>query len=150
MKVFERSILIKTNIKKVFNFHRNTNNLKNISPSFIKVKIKQISDIPLKKNSLISLSISLLGISTNWEVKILECVEPHLIKDLQVSGIFKYWLHHHIFEQQGKYVKMTDRIEYLPPFGYLGILLNPIFKLVLIFAFKYRHKKTKEIFENKD
>ncbi len=149
MKTFESSILIKTNIKKLFNFHRNTNNLKHITPSFIKVNVKNISHIPLKKDSFITLVISLFGLSTNWEVKITECVEPYLIKDLQMRGVFKYWLHHHIFEQQGSYVKMTDRIEYLPPFGYFGIITYPIFKLILNITFKYRHKKTKELFENK-
>lgn len=147
MLIFEKSISIKTDIDKLFNFHRDPNNLSKISPSFVKVKIKNISELPLQKDSYAFLDVMIFGIVTSWEVKIKECVEPHLVEDFQIRGLFKYWLHDHIFEQQGSYVKMTDRVEYLPPFGFWGYLFTPVIYLVLTSMFQFRHQKTKKLFE---
>jgi len=147
MLIFEKSILIKSDIDRLFSFHRDPNNLSKISPSFVKVNIKSISELPLEKDSYAFLEIKVLGFNTSWEVKIKECVEPHLVKDIQIRGLFKYWQHDHIFEQQGSYVKMTDRVEYLPPFGFWGYLFTPVIYFVLRSMFKFRHQKTKKLFE---
>lgn len=149
MTNFTKSVLINTEINKLFDFHTNPENLNKISPPFLKVKIKSISDIPLVKDSLIVLEVGNFGFVTEWKVQIKECQKPTLVKDLQLKGLFGFWEHSHIFEVAGDKVKMTDSIDFTPPFGFLGYFLCPFIFLGLNVMFSIRHKKTKELFEMK-
>ncbi len=150
MLKFSKSVIIKADIYKLFEFHRDTNNLKFISPNIIKTKIKSISDIPLIKGSVISLEVSLFGIKNDWVVSISECLTPTLIKDLQIKGIFKHWHHSHIFTVTDSGTKMTDYIEFKPPLGIFGYLGLPFVYFSLYLMFYYRHQKTKKLFEKND
>lgn len=147
MLKFTKSVIIKTDINKLFEFHRDTNNLNLISPKFIKSEINYITDIPLIKGSEISLKVKMFVLYNEWIVKISECNPPYLIKDLQVKGLFKHWHHSHKFEETKQGIKMTDEIEFLPPFGFMGYLALPFIYFSLYLMFNYRHKKTKELFE---
>ncbi len=145
--LFEKSILIDCEIEELFNFHCDTNNLPKISPPGIKAEIIYMSDKPLKLNSEITIRLSKFFIHKDWQIKIKNYEFPHLISDYQVKGLFNYWHHYHIFEFVDQKVKMTDKVEYIPPFGILGRLLNPLIKLQLNSMFNFRHKMTKKIFE---
>ncbi len=146
-KKFEKSVIITADINELYDFHTNTNNLKIISPVDIDVEIIDISSTPLKKDSQISLKIKKGLFSFSWKIKIKEADPPRLISDLQEEGIFKFWLHHHIFEKVNGGVKMTDKVEYIPPFGFLGELGDFIIKYELNKMFDIRHRKTKLYFE---
>lgn len=144
--IFEKSVILNCDIKELFSFHLDTNNLPLISPPFPKVKLKFMSDNPLVVNSKIVVNISFFLFSLNWTILIKEIVEPELVVDCQDKGIFEYWCHSHIFENYKGHVKMIDKVEFLPPYGMLGRLLLPFFFLQLIIMFNYRHKKTKNLF----
>jgi ligand-binding SRPBCC domain-containing protein len=143
---FEKSVLISAPIDKLFAFHADTNNLPLISPKNIKTKILQISEIPLQKGSTIKLEIKKGIVKLNWDIVIKDFDPSFIISDLQTKGLFKYWLHKHIFSVEGDYVKMTDRVEFIPPFGFLGRLAAPLIFMQLKAMFKYRHEKTKLLF----
>ncbi len=145
--IFEKSVLIKCELYEIFNFHCDTNNLPKISPPGIKAEIIYMSDTPLKLGSEIKIRLSKFFIHKDWEIKIKNYDSPKLISDYQIKGLFNYWHHYHIFEQLDDKINMTDKIEYIPPFGIFGKFLNPIIKLQLNSMFKYRHKQTKRIFE---
>ena len=141
---FEKSVRINCDINELFDFHRDVNNLSKISPGYVKTEIVELSDNPLKLNSKIVLKVKLIILSIYWHIRISELQKPHKIVDLQEKGIFKYWMHTHQFEGTGNGVVMTDKIEFIPPIGVIGL---PFVKLQLMQMFRYRHKKTKEIFE---
>lgn len=144
---FQKSVSINCDLDELFKFHLDTNNLPKISPSFPKATIKQISDIPLKKGSNVTVLLNFLIFKTDWEIFIKEIEPNKLIGDYQTKGIFEYWYHSHIFDQEGNRVVMTDRVEFIPPLGLLGRLFIPLIKIQLKLMFNYRHKKTKAIFE---
>lgn len=144
---FEKSVLIKTEIGKLFQFHADTNNLALISPPGIKTEIELMSHTPLRRNSTVVLLLSKFGLKLRWKIRIAEYSFPGIIADSQEKGLFKYWLHYHIFENENGAVRMTDRIEFIPPFGILGLAAVPVMKFQLDKMFAYRHSKTKEIFE---
>ncbi|HPN36828.1 MAG TPA: SRPBCC family protein [Melioribacteraceae bacterium] len=150
MLKFKKSVLIKTDIVKLFEFHRDTNNLTLISPKFVKTEIDNISEIPLQKGSVISLKLKIFIFSNNWVVSISQCNPPYLIKDLQIKGMFKFWHHSHIFGETKNGILMTDDIEFIPPFGILGYFSSPLIYFFLYLMFTYRHKKTKQLFEKHD
>lgn len=147
---FEKELFIEAGIKELFEFHRDTNNLKLISPGSLKTEIIKIDTIPLEKDSRIELKISKFGIGIRWKIKILDCEPPNLISDLQESGPFKYWLHYHKFETKAGGTLMTDEVLFSPPLGIVGKPLVPFIKFALKKMFNFRHQKMREVFrENK-
>lgn len=145
---FIQSVEIEAELGELFQFHLDTNNLPKISPGFPKASIKSISDIPLKKGSSVTVTLNFIVFKTDWQILVDEVIENKLIVDLQMKGLFEYWSHSHIFEAKNDKVVMTDRVEFIPPFGIVGKLLLPFVQLQLKFMFKYRHRKTKQLFEN--
>lgn len=148
MSKFEKSVLINCPVKKAFEFHSDTNNLKLITPDFIKVIIRKI-ELPLKLQSEIVLEIIQFGlIKTNWTIQLTDFLPDTLITDTQLKGPFKVWIHRHCFADSNGKTLMTDKINYELPFGILGKLSDKIFVRRLIKKqFKFRQKKTKEILE---
>lgn len=146
--LFQKSVTINSNNDVVFNFHLDTNNLPKISPSFPKASLKSISDMPLKKESTVTIELNFFLFKLDWEILIKELIPNKLIGDLQLKGIFEYWYHSHIFDVKGEQVIMTDKVEFIPPFGKFGKLLIPFIRLQLSIMFNYRHKKTKLFFES--
>ncbi len=67
---------------------------------------------------------------------------------MQNSGPFGAWSHTHSFVAEADGTRVFDRVEYQPPFGFIGKLLDPILvKPSLAYRFGYRSKKTREILE---
>jgi ligand-binding SRPBCC domain-containing protein len=148
MYYFERSVLINCPIEKAFAFHSDTNNLTKISPSSVKVKIIKI-DLPLKLNSVVELVVTQFGFfKSRWKVRLAEFEEYSIIGDLQMEGPFKYWYHRHCFEEENGLTKMTDKLEYDLPMGFLGKIAHTLFVRKMIEKqFEFRHSKTKEVLE---
>ncbi len=145
---FEKSAIINCPIEKAFEFHTDTNNLKQISPSSVKVEIKKI-ELPLKLNSEIEMCVTQFGFfKSNWKVKISQYIENEIIGDYMLKGPFKYWYHRHCFDLQAGKTIMTDRVDYDMPFGFIGDIAHTLFaKKMIQNMFEFRHKKTKEILE---
>ena len=150
MKHFKKSIEIKCSVERAFDFHKDTNNLKLITPPGISVKILSI-ELPLKLGSEIVLNVTQFGLIRNkWHIKLTEFVENKLITDTQIKGPFAVWKHKHIFEDKGETTLMTDQIEFKLPFGILGDIAYSVFVARLIRnQFEYRQKVTKKILESR-
>lgn len=148
LNYFEKSVLIKCPPEKVFEFHSDTNNLKLITPDFIKVNIVKI-DLPLKLQSEIILNIIQFGfIKIKWTIRLTDFKHYSIITDTQIKGPFKVWIHQHCFAESESNTIMTDKINYKLPMGVLGKLLNKIIiKKLIEKQFEFRHIKTKEILE---
>ncbi|MBK9228006.1 MAG: SRPBCC family protein [Ignavibacteria bacterium] len=150
MKHFKKSIEIKCSVERAFDFHKDTNNLKLITPPGISVKILSI-ELPLKLGNEIDLNVTQFGLIRNkWHIKLTEFVENKLITDTQIKGPFALWKHKHIFEDKGETTLMTDEIEFKLPFGILGDIAYSVFVARLIRnQFEYRQKVTKKILESR-
>lgn len=146
---YERIVLIDCPLEEAFKFHSDTNNLKKITPEFIKVKILKI-DLPLRLHSEIMLQITQFGfIKTKWNIQLTDFQPFNLITDTQTKGPFKIWKHSHCFEDTGGKTLMTDKISYELPFGIIGRIADKLFIAKMIDKqFEFRHKITKSILEN--
>lgn len=146
---YERIVLIDCPLEEAFKFHSDTNNLKKITPEFIKVKILKI-DLPLRLYSEIMLQIIQFGfIKTKWNIQLTDFQPFNLITDTQTKGPFKIWKHSHCFEDRGGKTLMTDKISYVLPFGIIGRIADKLFIAKMIDKqFEFRHKITKSILEN--
>ncbi len=150
MNYFEKSVLIDCPVEKAFEFHSDTNNLKKITPSNIKIEILKI-DLPLKLNSEIELEITQFGLfKTLWHIKLTEFTSNKIITDTQIRGPFKIWIHNHCFEDVNGKTLMTDKIHYELPYGIFGKIGQVLFvKSMIEKQFQFRQKVTKEILEKR-
>lgn len=144
---FQKGVLINTELKKIFDFHLDSNNLHLISPPFPKIKIIQLPDIPLKKNDEVELELNFFLFKIKWRLIIDEIDKNIQIVDKQIKGPFKEWRHTHFFHLEKEKVKMIDKIEFTPPFGLIGKIFAPIIYFKLWILFSIRHYKTKKYFE---
>lgn len=146
MKTLEFKTLINTTDDKLFEFHTDSNNIKEITPSNTKVELLN-EDTSTFLNKIIKIKTTKFFISTYWEVKIEKLDYPNILIDIALKSPFKFWRHQHIFTQQNNQCELKDIIEFELPFGILGKLFEPFIELDIRNMFEYRHKKTKEIFE---
>jgi ligand-binding SRPBCC domain-containing protein len=144
---FERSILINNPKIDLFEFHRDTNNLPKISPSFPMVRLISISEVPIQNGSTVIVQLNFILFRIKWVIKITDFIFNEKIADLQLEGPFKFWKHYHIFTAVDEGTIVTDRIDYIPPFGIIGKVLQPLIQFQLNLMFKLRQKKTKTFFE---
>jgi ligand-binding SRPBCC domain-containing protein len=56
--------------------------------------------------------------------EIVELIRPQRIVEVQVQGPLKSWHHQHLFEANGGGVRMIDIIDFQPPGGVLGLIVN--------------------------
>lgn len=143
--VYSRSVLIRTDIASLFQFHLDPRNLPVISPPFPKVSIGYISDIPLKEGSRVTVHLPLLVKSIEWDISIDRVQYPAVISDLQLRGPFDYWIHHHRFQETDGGTLMTDEVAFSPP---APLIPGFLIKGMLTLMFVYRHYKTKKHFES--
>lgn len=66
-----------------------------------------------------------------------------LFEDIMVKGPFAKWHHKHLFFEHENGCRLRDEIEYAPPLGWLGHLIDPIaVRPKLARLFDYRHEIT--------
>ena len=89
----------------------------------------------------------ILGIKINWMTEITQVNDLTFFIDEQRIGSYKIWHHQHHFKAIDGGVEMTDIIDYVLPFGFLGRLIEPtIVRRRLIEIFDYREAKMHDLF----
>ena len=146
MQTFIKSSYINCDIKTLFNFHLNTNNITKITPNDTKVQLLT-KDFKPQVSQILKIKSTKYFIPMNWEVKIEKIDEPNLLVDLAIKSPFAYWEHSHIFTQSENMCELKDVITFEMPFGFLGKCLEGFVKKDLQKMFDFRHKTTKEILE---
>jgi ligand-binding SRPBCC domain-containing protein len=146
MHTFEKSIFINASPEAVFDFHLDTNNLLRITPPNVKVEIVEQSN---DGHGLITLRVKQFNLfTTTWTVQITEKVKPHKIVDVQIRGPFAQWKQTRWIVAHESGSILTDRIEYVLPFGFLGTCVNTMFVRYQIQSmFAYRQLATKRLLE---
>lgn len=146
MQTFIKSSYINCEIKSLFDFHLNTNNLTYITPPDTKVELLT-KDFKPQVSQILKIKSIKYFIPMTWEVRIEKIDEPNLLVDIALKSPFAFWEHKHIFIQHEKMCELKDVITFKMPFGILGKLLNGFVKKDLQKMFDFRHKVTKEILE---
>ncbi|MGM0518752.1 MAG: SRPBCC family protein [Campylobacterota bacterium] len=146
MKLFEKSTLIKCSAEELFDFHLDSNNLKQITPSDIKIKLLTPDFVP-KQDAIMKVRSIKNFIPFTWEVKIDKIQRPNKLVDIALKSPFKYWEHQHLFIKHENYTELRDVVKYELPFGFIGGFLDPFIYNDLTKMFDFRHKVTKEILE---
>jgi hypothetical protein len=146
MKTFhlDRELTIARPIHEVFAFFGNPQNLEAITPPWLRFRVREASDHPLREGSQIRYFLKVHGCPMGWTSLISTWNPPHCFVDEQVSGPYRIWHHTHTFEQVDGGTRIRDRVEYAM-FG--GRLINELFvSRDLDRVFDYRTARLEEIF----
>ncbi len=146
MQTFIKSSYINCDVKSLFDFHIDTNNLQKITPNDTKVELLTKDFKPIV-SQILKIKATKYFIPMNWEVKIEKIDEPNLLVDLALKSPFAFWEHKHIFIKHGNMSELKDVVTFKMPFGFIGKLLEVFVIKDLQKMFDFRHKITKEILE---
>lgn len=147
MSVYERSFKVNAPLSEVAAFHDDPVSLIAITPPPVRVTIQRF-DRPVRAGSrvIFRLSVGLFGVT--WDGTIAEYVDQRYFRDVQNKGPFGAWSHTHAFVAEADGTRVIDRVEYEPPLGLIGKLVDPILvRPSLMFMFNYRARKTRELLE---
>lgn len=158
MGVFEREAYVNAPLEEVWEFHSKIDGLTKLTPRWMNLRIQNVSHSNgsdsriLTEGSTVSMSLKPLGVlpRVSWTSRIVhreESPNMAMFEDEMVRGPFRKWLHTHEFYKENGGTRIRDVVEYaLPIVGPIG---EPVFNFQLERMFKYRHKKTRDIFENR-
>ena len=147
MPIFERSFKVNAPLREVAAFHDDPVSLAAITPPPVRVTIQRF-DKPVRAGSKVIFRLSVGPIGVTWDGAIAEYVDQQYFRDVQNSGPFGAWSHTHTFVAEADGTRVIDRVEYEPPLGLIGKLLDPIVvRPSLVYLFNYRARKTREILE---
>ena len=140
----ETEQLIKSNIKKVFDFYATPKNLNLITPPFLNFKILGNKVSRTSEGMIFQYRLNLHKIPIFWKSKIEEWNPPLKFVDKQLIGPYLKWHHQHHFEKINNYTKVIDIVDYIVPGG--SLIHNLFVKKDLINIFNYRKEALNKIF----
>jgi ligand-binding SRPBCC domain-containing protein len=145
MPVFESVQRFPRPAAEVFEFICQPANLARVSPAELHMTV-------VEGPARIELGARLVIQARRWGmtqkmVSEITAYQPHvLFADTQCQGPFKKWVHTHLLEPVDGGTRATDRIEYEPPGGLLGLIMTAgMIERELRWLFDYRRKALEEI-----
>lgn len=141
MKFVKESVL-PANVEEVFAFHERPDAFALLQPPWERVEI-----ITPPRALDVGTRVELrTRVGLFWVKIIAEHVayeRNRVFEDVMVKGPFAKWHHKHLFLEHKAGCLLRDEIEYSPPLGWLGRLMDPIaVRPKLVKLFDYRHKIT--------
>jgi len=149
MEVFliERQLLIPRPRHEVFTFFSDPRNLEAITPPWLRFRVREASEEPLREGSRIRYRLKVHGIPFSWTSLISKWDPPHVFVDEQLKGPYRLWRHTHSFESLGDATLVGDHVEYAM-LG--GRLINSFFvRRDLERVFDYRAERLKALMGSK-
>ena len=97
-------------MRKVFEFFSNAQNLELITPKELNFKILSPIPIEMKNGTLIDYRIRLFGISFNWKTLISAWKPERRFVYEQLKGPYSKWIHTHSFETKEDGIMIKDEV----------------------------------------
>jgi ligand-binding SRPBCC domain-containing protein len=140
MPIFETHVTVECPRAQAFDFLLQPANVAAISPPEMGLHFVEAPEV-IDIGSRIEFKVQGFGQVQTMVHEITTLVRPDRFVEQQVRGLFKLWIHEHLFEEiDAGRTKITDRIEFQRPGGVMGLLVTEhrIFEQ-LEDAFEYRH-----------
>ena len=143
--LFVRSVDLDAPVEEVLAFHGDVHNVGKISPGWQTVSVERGGHTP-QVGAEFEIVIRFFGwLPMRWR-GVWHDVSPFgAVVDQALKSPFKFWRHHHEFRALPKgRTRMTDRVEYLFPGGWLGKWFGETFGRVQFhLMFADRHARTR-------
>jgi ligand-binding SRPBCC domain-containing protein len=130
----------------VFAFFRRPANVVAVAPPGLRLSLVSGPEV-LEAGSRISVRSRRWGVSALVVTEVVELVEPERIVEEQVSGPLRRWRHERHFRAVAEALtEVSERIDYEPPGGLLGLTLTPaVIEAELAEAFRWRQARVREL-----
>lgn len=161
MPKFIRQIDLPVTTADAFDWHERPGAFVRLLPPWQKVEVLEARG-GIRDGAKVTLRISQGPIRFRWKLEHRDYDHGRLFRDVQTSGPFRAWSHHHRFEdgRNGgspdapdapgspgalECCRLVDEIDFEPPFGFLGRWIGaPIILRDLQRLFGYRHAVTRD------
>jgi ligand-binding SRPBCC domain-containing protein len=145
VSVFVKESIIRATPERVFAFHEQPRALALLTPPWERARVVRAARIS-EVNSLAIVETRVLGfIPVRWIARHTVYDPPRSFEDVQERGLFRHWRHRHIITPHAEGATLRDEIEYEPPLGILGKLVEPfLIRPRLKKLFDYRHAVTRK------
>lgn len=127
MQVFTiyRTQKLPITIQKAWEFFSDPNNLKDITPADLALKIKTSVKEKMYDGMIITYTVkAVAGIPMGWVTEIKDIKDKESFVDEQRFGPYKFWHHRHTFREVPGGVEIGDLVHYGLPFGCLSPMVN--------------------------
>lgn len=141
----ERSTWLPRPLAEVFEFFADAGNLERITPPELRFRILTPRPVPMRPGALIDYRLSLFGIPFDWHTEISHWEPPHRFVDRQLRGPYRRWIHTHEFTAERGGTRMLDRVDYVLPFGTLGLVAKPLVGRQLERIFDFRERTIQQL-----
>ena len=124
METFEARLTLPCAAEVAFDFLAHPENIKRISPPDMGLFFVEAPE-RLSLGARMQFKVQAFGVAREATHEITQFDEPGSFTEQQVKGPLGHWVHEHLFESDGEgAVTMIDRIEFKPPGGVVGLLIN--------------------------
>jgi len=139
---YRKSTLIDAPLEVVWNFHERPDILERLTPPWQPVQVVR-REGGLGVGAISEFRLFVGPIPLRWVAIHTECEPYSIFTDKQHEGPMAYWVHRHQFSPEAGKTRLTDRIEYGLPGGWLvERLLGWWVDAQLEQLFSYRHQVT--------
>ena len=144
---FEKSTVFDASVEEVFAFHERPDAFALLMPPWEKAEIVQPpTSLETGTTVILRQRVGLLWITIE-AVHVAYEKNARFVDEMR-RGPFAKWRHEHRFEAVGDRCRLTDAVEYAPPLGPLGRLVDPLaIRPRLRKMFDYRHEVTRRELE---
>ena len=139
MPVKRYETLLEADIQEVWNFHSSAEALSLLTPPDRKIRWVS-NDFSVREDAVHQFRVTVGPFRITWKAKLSAIDPPHGFVDTALKSPFKTWTHKHEFVSHPAGTLIRDTIEYVPPFGILGGLINWLFiskDIDRLFAFRH-------------
>ncbi len=145
MPIFESSVCLARPVEEVFEFFSRPENLGRVSPPEMQMRVEGPELLNL--GARLTLTGRRWGV-TQRVVSEITVFEPGArLADEQREGPFRRWVHAHEFEAVPGGTRVTERVEFEPPGGVLGLVMTAaVVERELRDVFAYRSRQLLELF----
>lgn len=150
MYQIKRTQLIQTDLETCWDFFSSPNNLLEITPQKIDMKVLKCPLGKMYEGMMIEYRMKpLLNIPFHWVTEISIVKPMTFFVDEQRKGPYKIWHHEHHFKQVEGGVEMTDLVSYELSFGFLGRLIHTlVVRKKLEGVFEHRRMRVEHLFNH--
>ncbi len=135
----------------VFSFFSRPENLGRLTPDSLGFQILTPSPIRMQRGAIVDYTITIAGIRSRWRTIITEYEPEHSFVDEQLSGPYSFWHHRHTFVSVDGGTLISDEVQYVVPFGWLGEIAHALFiRRQLETIFRYRENTIDRLFGRRD
>jgi ligand-binding SRPBCC domain-containing protein len=136
--------LIRASPEHVFTFHELPDALERLTPPWAGSRVlEHARTVGIGARTVCDIRVAPL-VWIRLEAVHTACERPRMFVDEQVRGPFRSWRHQHVMTAADGGTRLTDIIDFEPPFGPLGRLFSPLLILPrLRKLFAYRHQVTR-------